>query len=161
MTPTQKTGVGASVAAVLALAAAMIGPYEGFYAKTYKDMVGVPTVCFGETEKEAVALGRIRPYTRQECEDMLAGSLKKYYAGMMACVTKPMTVNMQVAFTSATYNFGIHGFCKSSMARLVNEGKPRQACDALMMWNRAGGRVVRGLTIRRAGERARCLEGLS
>lgn len=160
MTPTQQKAVGGTVAAVLALTAALVAPYEGFYPKTYKDMVGVPTVCFGETEKEAVALGRVRPYTRKECEDMLAGSLKKYYAGMMACVTKPMTVNMQVAFTSATYNFGIHGFCKSSMARLVNEGKPRRACDALMMWNRAGGRVVRGLTIRRAGERARCLEGL-
>jgi len=160
MTPNQQKAVGGSIAAVLALTAALVAPYEGFYPKTYKDMVGVPTVCFGETEKEAVALGRVRPYTRKECEDMLAGSLKKYYEGMMACVKKPMTINMQVAFTSATYNFGIGGFCKSSMARLVNAGKPKEACDALVMWNKAGGRVVRGLTIRRAGERARCLEGL-
>lgn len=147
-------------AAVLALSAALISPWEGFYPKTYNDIVGVPTVCFGETEKEAVALGRVRPYTRKECEDMLAGSLRKYYDGMMACVSKPMTQNMTVAFLSTTYNIGVGGFCKSSMARLVNAGKPREACDALMSWNRAGGRVVRGLTNRRAAERAKCLEGI-
>lgn len=152
--------VGGGAAGVLILAAAFISPWEGFYPKTYRDIVGVSTVCFGETEKEAVALGRVRPYTRKECEAMLAGSLKKYQEGMSRCLTRPITENMAVAFTSVTYNVGIGGFCKSSMARLVNAGKPREACDALMAWNKAGGRVVRGLTNRRAAERARCLEGL-
>lgn len=151
---------GAAGATVLALAATVIMPYEGFFPKTYKDIVGVPTVCYGETEAEAVALGRKRPYTKQECADMLAKSLIKYDEGMMKCLKKPITEDMRVAFISVTYNIGIGGFCRSGMARQVNAGNPRAACDALLAWNRAGGRVVRGLTLRRQGERVRCLKGL-
>jgi lysozyme len=79
---------------------------------------------------------------------------------MKACLKKPITDNMHVAFLSATYNIGISGFCKSSMARLVNDGKPRQACDALLAWNKAGGKVVKGLDNRRKAERSLCLQGI-
>lgn len=45
-------------------------------------------------------------------------------------------------------------------ARRFNAGNWRGGCDAFLMWNRAGGRVVRGLALRRARERALCLKGL-
>lgn len=161
MTPRAKlTGGVVAGASVLALAATLIMPYEGFFPKTYKDIVGVKTVCYGETEPEAVSLGMKRPYTKQECADLLARSLVKYRDGLRACLKKPITEDMEVAFISFTYNVGIGGFCRSGVAREVNAGRPKAACDALLAWNRAGGRVVRGLAIRRAGERQRCLKGL-
>ncbi len=46
------------------------------------------------------------------------------------------------------------------MARRLNAGDIRGACDALLAWNKAGGRVVQGLTNRRQDERRLCLEGL-
>lgn len=44
--------------------------------------------------------------------------------------------------------------------RRFSAGNWRGGCDAFLMWNKAGGRVVRGLSLRRARERALCLKGL-
>jgi len=46
------------------------------------------------------------------------------------------------------------------MARKANAGDLRGACDALLLWNKAGGQVVRGLDRRRQAERALCLRGV-
>ena len=46
------------------------------------------------------------------------------------------------------------------MSRKAKAGDLRGACEALMLWNKAGGKVVRGLTRRRTAERDLCLEGL-
>lgn len=157
-----RTAIAAASGAVLAAAATFVAGWEGFYPRTYKDIVGVPTVCYGETEKSAVAEGRKRAYSKQECTDMLAKSLAGYDAAAMACLDppRPITDNMHKAFISATYNIGVHGFCKSTMARRVNKGDFKGACDALLAWNKAGGRVVKGLDNRRRAERKLCLEGL-
>jgi lysozyme len=47
------------------------------------------------------------------------------------------------------------------MARKANAGDMRGACDALLLWNRVGGREVAGLTKRRQRERELCLKGLT
>jgi lysozyme len=158
--PTVRHSIAGSVGAILSAAAMFISPWEGYFGHTYKDIVGVDTVCYGETDKPAVEEGKRREFTKEECRQMLAKSLVKYDTGMKACLKKPITDNMHVAFLSATYNIGIAGFCKSSMARLVNDGKPRQACDALLAWNKAGGKVVKGLDNRRKAERSLCLQGI-
>ncbi len=150
----RKVAIGATGAAVLAGAVALITPWEGIYTKPYRDIVGVLTVCIGETDADKVH----RSYTVQECKDMLAKSLVKYDEGMKACLYRPIPDSMHVAFLSATYNIGVSGFCRSSMARLANAGQFRAACDALMAWNRAGGKEVRGLTNRRRAERDVCLK---
>ena len=46
------------------------------------------------------------------------------------------------------------------MSRRAMAGDLPGACDALLMWNKAGGKVVKGLTKRREAERALCLDGL-
>lgn len=151
----RKVAVGATSAALLAAAVALITPWEGIFTNPYRDIVGVMTVCIGETDPKLVR----RSYTVQECKDMLSRSLVKYDEGMKACLLRPIPDSMHVAFLSATYNIGVTGFCKSSMARYANAGQFKAACDALLMWNRAGGRVVKGLTNRRRAERKVCLEG--
>jgi lysozyme len=47
------------------------------------------------------------------------------------------------------------------MARRANAGDLAGACDALLLWNRAAGREVAGLTRRRQRERELCRRGLS
>jgi lysozyme len=158
--PVARHSATGGIAAILTAASLFITPWEGYFGKTYRDIVGVPTVCYGETEAAAVQEGRERELSKEECRQMLAKSLVKYDQGMQACLRRPITDNMHVAFLSATYNIGIAGFCKSSMARHVNQGRPREACDALLGWNKAGGKVVKGLDNRRKAERALCLQGI-
>lgn len=143
---------------VLAAAAISVAAYEGLYTSPYLDIVGVRTVCYGQTAGDGVDLHR--SYTPAECRKMLAASLVKYDEKMVACLHRDIPDSMHIAFISATYNIGVFAFCHSSMARKVNEGDLRGACDALLAWDRAGGREIKGLHNRRVSERAICLKDL-
>jgi len=152
-------GIGATTGAVLASAVALIQPWEGLFTKPYFDIVGVKTVCYGATAAEGVDLNRT--YTKQECADMLKKSIVKYDNGIKACITREMPDSVHVAMISFSYNVGVAGACKSTAVRRINEGDFRGACDALLMWNKAGGRVVKGLDNRRHDERRVCLKDVT
>lgn len=142
---------------VLALLVGTVGAWEGLRTTAYRDVVGIPTVCFGETR--GVKMGDT--YTVDECKAMLGDALVEFETGMRACLKAPDTIpdKPYVAMTSVTYNIGIRGFCGSTMARKLNAGDIKGACNALLAWNKAGGRVIAGLTNRRQEERRICLEG--
>lgn len=144
--------------ALAAMAVALVGGFEGLRTIAYPDIVGVPTVCFGETR--GVKLGD--RYTVDECKTMLGDALAEFETGMRRCLKAPDSIPAKpyVAFLSLSYNIGTGAFCGSTVARRANAGDIRGACEAVTAWNKAGGRVVKGLTNRRAEERALCLEGL-
>lgn len=158
MATTRAKAIGATTAAVMAASVALIQPWEGLYTDPYYDIVGVNTVCYGETAADKVDLNR--SYTKQECADMLRTSLVKYDTGLKSCLARDIPDGMHVAFLSGTYNIGVAGFCKSSMARLTNAGDFKGACDALLLWDKAGGREIQGLLNRRNAERNICLKGI-
>jgi lysozyme len=145
--------------ALMAAAIALVGGWEGLRTVAYRDIVGVPTVCFGETR--GVEMGD--RYTVEECQVMLGNGLVEFETGMRRCLTNPDAIpgKSYVAFLSLSYNIGTAGFCGSTVARRANEGNYRAACEAILMWNKAGGRVVQGLVNRRQDERRICLEGVN
>jgi lysozyme len=147
---------GASIGAI-ALAVAMIQPWEGRELRAYRDIVGVWTICDGETK--GVRPGDVA--TPAECDAMLAKSVREYAAGLDACVVPALPAKTEAALISWTYNVGVGAACGSTLVKLLNTGNLRAACEQLMRWNRAGGRVVRGLANRRTAERALCLEGVA
>ena len=65
-----------------------------------------------------------------------------------------------LAAVSLAYNIGPAAYERSTVARRFSQGRWREACDAFLMWTRAGGRKVQGLVNRRRKERAICLRGL-
>lgn len=144
--------------AIAVLAVVLIGGFEGLRLATYKDIVGVPTVCYGETR--GVKMGD--RYTKAQCDEMLVVALTQFEAAMRKCVKFPDAIpgKSYVAFLSLAYNVGGGAFCKSTLVRKLNAGDVRGACNELPKWNRAGGKVVRGLTLRRAKEKIVCLEGV-
>ncbi len=139
-------------------AVALVGAWEGLRLTAYKDIVGVPTVCYGETR--GVSLGDM--HSKAECDAMLLGSLKRHEAGMRRCLRAPDRIpeKSYIAFVSLTCNVGVGAFCRSTAARRLNAGDVRGACDAETWFNKAGGRKVRGLVNRRAAEHDLCLEGV-
>ena len=145
--------------ALMAAAVALVGAWEGVRTVAYRDIVGIPTVCFGETR--GVKMGD--RYTMEECRTMLGDALVEFETGMRKCLTNPGAIpdKPYVAFLSLSYNIGTRAFCKSTVARKANAGDLKGACNAIPMWNRAGGKVVKGLTNRRAEEREICLQGAS
>lgn len=156
----KKTTAGAAAGGVLVAAAAFVAPWEGRELNAYRDIVGVWTVCYGHT----VGVRAGDSYTPEECTDMLANDLKEYNDRLMRCVDDPienrLPENVEVAITSWAYNVGTGAACSSTLVRKLNAGDFRGACNELPRWNKAGGKVVRGLTRRREAERKLCLENL-
>lgn len=146
--------VGAAAAAALLL---FTPAQEGRVLKTYRDIGGVLTYCDGATENAQAG----KAYTPAECDAQLDRDLERHAAGIARCVPmERLTDGQRVAFVDAAFNIGVPAFCGSSMARRANAGDMAGACDALLMWNRAGGREVAGLTARRQRERDLCMRGL-
>jgi lysozyme len=153
-TKSRLTKGGAGLAAAIAL----VGAWEGLRTVAYRDVVGVPTVCFGETR--GVKMGD--RYTVEECKAMLGDALVEFEAGMRKCLTSPDAIpeKSYVAFLSLAYNIGPTAFCRSTVARRANAGDIAGACNAILVWNRAGGRVIKGLTNRRQDEYQICMQGV-
>lgn len=129
------------------------------YLAAYADIVGVWTICDGDTKN--VRPGMVE--TQAGCRDRLERQLIAHAKPVLRCVpdlARPERQNQLVASVSLAYNIGTSGFCRSTAARRFNAGNWRGGCDAFLMWNKAGGRVVRGLALRRERERALCLKGL-
>ena len=153
--------VGAAGALTVAgiLAVAVISHFEGLRTKAYLDSVSVPTICWGHTR--GVRLGDEK--TKEECKELLGEDLLKYEAYMVKCLDNPAAIpdKVYVATLSLVYNIGPGNFCKSSIRRYLNQGNYRAACNRFPVFNRAGGRPLKGLTYRRGEEKKLCLEGLS
>ena len=144
--------------AVAAAAIALVGAWEGLRTVAYRDVVGVPTVCYGETR--GVKMGD--RYTKEECDAMLGDGLADFEQGIRKCLKDPDAIpdKTYVAFLSFSYNVGTGNFCGSTLVRKANAGDLRGACNELPKWVKAGGRRVQGLVNRRKEERRICLEGL-
>ncbi|MCE4222125.1 lysozyme [Methylobacterium sp. C25] len=81
-------------------------------------------------------------------------------ASVEKCITREILDPTYVAFLDLAYNIGSGAFCRSTVVRKFNAGDRRGACDALLLFNKAGGKVIPGLTARRERERALCLKGI-
>jgi len=149
-------GGGAAFALAIALATPTIQRWEGTKTDPYRDMVGVWTVCTGETR---VAMRR---YTPSECETMLRRAVESDFApGVLRAVPALKDRPRQFAASiSLSYNIGIAAFARSTVARRFNAGDWRGGCEAFLAWRFAGGKEVKGLLNRRRDERMLCLTGL-
>lgn len=138
-----------------ALMIAMIAQFEGKSNDPYQDIVKVWTVCYGETR---VAMRR---YTDAECKDMLANGIADFAAPVLTRNPELAGHDPQLsAAVSLAYNIGAANYARSTVARRFSAGDWPGACDAFLMWSKAGGKQVAGLLKRRQQERAVCLRGL-
>jgi GH24 family phage-related lysozyme (muramidase) len=151
---------GIMAAGVLAAAVPVVAQFEGRSLSAYRDIVGVATICDGVT----LGVSMRDTATDAECDQLLARELRTHAAGLSACVSDGVEAgiprDMSVALISWTYNVGVGAACGSTLVRKLNAGDFYGACEQLPRWNRAGGKVVRGLSNRRAAERNLCIEAL-
>lgn len=151
----RRAKVGAGVAVVSASMVVFIASWEGTEYVPYQDIVGVWTVCEGITGRHVIPG---KTYTRAECDALLAGEIEAHGAALLGCITVPIRQNQYEALASWTFNVGVGAACGSTLVRKINAGALAQDwCQELLRWNRAGGRVVQGLTNRRQAELRLCL----
>ncbi|MFC0268565.1 lysozyme [Kushneria aurantia] len=140
----------------LAIAAAIVSPWEGTRLESYQDSVGVWTVCTGHTA--TAAPGQTR--TPEACRDLLESDLGAALAAVNRHVEYPISNMTRAALVSFAYNVGEGAFERSTLLEKLNAGDVRGACNELPKWVYAGGQRLRGLAKRRANERQVCLDGI-
>jgi lysozyme len=127
----------------------LIKQFEGYRAKAYRDAVGVWTIGWGSTKD-------VRPemeITEAEAEQRLRDDLQYAEQAVLRYVAVPLTSNEFSALVSFVFNLGVGNFSTSTLLRKLNLGDKRAAANEILRWNRAGGKVLRGLTRRRQAER--------
>lgn len=150
-------------ATALALAVAIAVPMEGLRQAAYRDVTGLPTVCFGSTV--GVKMGDFR--TVPECKALLTKEMTHVIETVDRC--RPgLPSETLAAMSDFAYNVGNRAVCDpgfSTPARKLAAGDIAGACNALPLWNKA--RVLGvlvplpGLTKRRALEMELCLKGIA
>jgi GH24 family phage-related lysozyme (muramidase) len=103
--------------------------------------------------------------TDQQCLVLLRAEVAEFRSKLHRYFTST-TINARLpptrdaAYTSTAFNCGVDGIGRSTATRRLNAGDITGGCEALTWWNKAGGRVIRGLFERRKRERALCMVGL-
>jgi lysozyme len=129
--------------------------FEGFSAKPYLCSAKVPTIGYGNTYylngKKVTLLDK--PITELEAFEMFKAIADKFADKVSKLVTAPVDQAQLNALVSLTYNIGPANFQKSTLLRKVNFNHNDPSIRAeFLKWNKAGGQVLKGLTIRRKAE---------
>lgn len=130
----------------------LIKRYEQFRSEAYLDAIGVPTIGWGTTRinGERVKLGMT--CTKEQAEIWMRSDLQQFENDIQDKVNVPLTQNQFDALCSLVYNIGTTNFSKSSILTNLNLKQYTAAQPRFLLWNKAGGKVLRGLTRRRLDE---------
>ena len=134
---------------------ALIKQFEGCKLTAYQDSVGVWTIGYGWTQPVDGKPIRAGMTIKQEtAERLLKAGLVSYESDVSRLVKVGVTQGQFDALVSFTYNLGARSLSTSTLLRKLNAGYYAGAADELLRWNKAGGKVLNGLTRRREAERA-------
>lgn len=128
----------------------LIKEFEGFRSKAYLCPAGVWTIGYGHTR----GVGPTDVIDEKRAEELLRGDLREAEEGISRLVIAEIDQYQFDALVSLVYNIGLGNFHQSTIRRLINEGcwDIVKLEKAWKMWNKAGGRVLRGLVRRREAE---------
>jgi len=133
----------------------LVKEFEGCKLTAYRDAVGVWTIGYGTTAR--AGLGIIptggMTITQAEADQLLADGLNKFADQIRPMIEADLNDNQFGACVSLAYNIGAYGFNRSTALEKINAGDYAKAADAFLLWNKAGGKVLKGLVRRREAER--------
>jgi lysozyme len=157
-------------------AAAMMHKYEGYRNRPYLCPAHMWTIGYGHVlyqEQIRLPMARVdksvpmireemplrpednRVWAKQETDDLFDADIASFERGVLRLV--PGVVGHQGRFdalVSFAYNVGLGNLQRSTVRIKANRGEWEAAADALLLWNKAGGKVFAGLDRRRREERA-------
>ena len=132
----------------------LIKQFEGCKLKAYKDSVGIWTVGYGLTTAAGfIEVTKGTAITQDEADYYLEKAVEKFAGEIAPAFQTNVSENEFSACVSLAYNIGSPRFKKSSVLKHLNAGDRERAADAFLLWNKAGGKVLKGLERRRAAER--------
>lgn len=157
LNPTQSQ-TNATVSPVTDVSAAglqFIGRFEGLRLQRYNDTAGHCTIGYGHLVHRGPCTDADYPngITQEEALRLLRTDAANAVAAVGRQITVPLTQTQFDAVVSFIFNVGVGAFSRSTLRSRINQGANSALIRAaFLMWNRAGGRVLAGLTRRRNAE---------
>lgn len=142
---------------------ALLTQWEGFKTTVYKDVAGHPTIGVGHLlTKDELSSGKINingeiikihnGITQQQVVDLLGQDLRRYEETVRNCTTTKLEQHQFDALVSFCFNVGQGAFKNSTLLKRVNVKNFNDVPYQFSRWNKAGGRVIKGLINRRKNE---------
>lgn len=122
---------------------------EGEVLHAYRCQAGVWTIGVGHT-------GGVTPdmkITKEQSRQLLKADLCRFEKAVNETIKHPLLQHQFDALASFAFNVGTQAFKNSTLAKKINANAPyNEIREQFLRWNKAGGKVLVGLTSRRKRE---------
>ena len=132
----------------------MLAHHEGVKLKPYRDCVGLWTVGIGHLIGDGHSLPDSwnRTFTLEEVYAILAADVARFERGVERFITIPLKQFEFDALVSFSFNLGLGTLQKSTLRQKLNRSDREGALESWAKYNKAGGKIIKGLDTRRKDE---------
>ena len=138
-------------------AIALIKHHEGVRSRPYRCPANLWTVGVGHLIGDGKSLPDSwnRTFSQEEIDGILKSDLRRFELGVHKMLPNvPLRQHEFDAIISFCFNLGLGCFQRSTIRQALLRGDKKQAMESLVKYCRAGGKILRGLQIRRLDEKA-------
>jgi lysozyme len=138
-------------------AIALIKHHEGVRNRPYRCPANLWTCGVGHLIGDGKSLPESwnRTFSQEEIDGLLKSDLRRFELGVHKMLPNvPLRQHEFDAIISFCFNLGLGCFQRSTIRQALLRGDKTQAMESLVKYCRAGGKILRGLQIRRLDERA-------
>ena len=138
-------------------AIALIKHHEGVRNRPYRCPANLWTVGVGHLIGDGKSLPDSwnRTFSQEEIDGILKSDLRRFELGVHKMLPNvPLRQHEFDAIISFCFNLGLGCFQRSTLRQALLRGDKKAAMESLVKYCRAGGKILRGLQIRRLDEKA-------
>ena len=139
----------------------MLKHHEGVRCKPYRDCVGLWTVGVGHLIGDGKSLPDEwnKTFTMEEVDALLRKDLGRFERGVQKFCPVPLKQGEFDALVSFSFNLGLGVLQRSTLRQKILRGDKTGASEEILKYNKAGGKIVKGLVTRRNDEYQLFLRG--
>jgi lysozyme len=138
-------------------AIALIKHHEGVRSRPYRCPANLWTVGVGHLIGDGKHLPDSwnRTFSQEEIDGILKSDLRRFELGVHKMLPNVLLRQHEFdAIISFCFNLGLGCFQRSTLRQALLRGDKKAAMESLVKYCRAGGKILRGLQIRRLDEKA-------
>jgi lysozyme len=136
---------------------ALIKHHEGVRSRPYRCAANLYTVGVGHLIGDGKSLPDSwnRTFSAEEIDGLLKSDLRRFELGVHKMLPNvPLRQCEFDSIVSFCFNLGLGCFQRSTLRQALLRGDKKAAMESLVKYCRAGGKILRGLQIRRLDEKA-------
>jgi lysozyme len=122
----------------------------------YPEQARIPSTPEGMAQRKAWPLKPEdnRTWSKEEVDRILAKDVERFERGVLRFLPIKLSQNEFDAILSFAFNLGLGTLQRSTLRQALLRGDKKAAMQSLRKYNKAGGKVLRGLDTRRKDEEA-------